>query len=268
MRIICSLAIALAATVSMPSMFSTTDTLRAQSPNNATSGATAEAARHYAKGWEAIRSESWDAAAREFQQAVDTVPRFALAYYSLGRAEMGRKNFAAAITAYTRCKDIYQTGGGEGFTNQLDARQRLTDRILEYQAALNQANIQSAGRGTGQSQSLYVRQLQADMQRLEQARDRATNMTVDMSVPYFVPMALGAAYFRSGRFADAEREYKAAVAANAGSGETYNNLAVLYLTTRRLNEADEAVRAAEKTGFRVNEELKGDIRKALRGGGV
>jgi len=111
-----SLAIALAATLSPLSM---TDTLRAQSPNNASSSATAEAAKHYAKGWEAIRSESWDAAAREFHQAVDTVPRFALAYYSLGRAEMGRKNFAAAITAYTRCRDIYQTGGGEGFANQL-----------------------------------------------------------------------------------------------------------------------------------------------------
>jgi tetratricopeptide (TPR) repeat protein len=232
------------------------------------SQATIEANRHYADGWSAIRTDSWDAAAREFQQAIDVQPRFALAYYSLGRAEMGRRNFAAAITAYTKCRSLYETDGGEQFGNQLDMRQRLTDRIFEYQTELNQANARASlnARGSTQSQSLYVRELEAQIRRLEQARDRSTNITVDVSVPYFVPMALGAAYFRSGRFADAEREYKAAIAANAGSGETFNNLAVLYLTTGRPDEADQAVKAAEKTGFRVHEELKGDIKKAKRAG--
>jgi Flp pilus assembly protein TadD len=78
-------------------------------------------------------------------------------------------------------------------------------------------------------------------------------------------MALGAAYFRNGQMADAEREYKAAIAANAASGETHNNLAVLYLTTGRFDEADSEVKAAEKVGFKVNEELKGDIRKKKGG---
>jgi Flp pilus assembly protein TadD len=79
-------------------------------------------------------------------------------------------------------------------------------------------------------------------------------------------MALGAAYFRSGQFADAEREYKEAIASNAASGETHNNLAVLYLTTGRFDEADSEVRAAEKAGFRVAEALKGDIKKKKSGG--
>lgn len=231
------------------------------------SQAAVEANKHYAEGWAAIRAESWDSAAREFQQAIDNDPRFALAYYSLGRAEMGRKNFPAAITAYTKCRDVYLSGGGEQFANQLEARQRLTDRILEYQTALNQATSQQSSQNRGtQSQSLYVRELQTQIARLEQARDRSTNITVDLSVPYFVPMSLGAAYFRSGRFPEAEREYKEAIGANSGSGETYNNLAVLYLTTGRYDEADNAVRAAEKTGFRVNENLKGDINKAKKAG--
>jgi tetratricopeptide (TPR) repeat protein len=232
--------------------------------------ASAEAQRanqHYARGWSAVRAESWDDAARQFQQAIDNDPRFTLAYYSLGRAEMGRRDFAKAIAAYTKCREIYLAGGGEQFTNQMTARQRLTDRILEYQVALSQATSQtSAGRSNTQSQSLYVRELQAQIARLEQARDRNTNVSLETTeVPYFVPMALGAAYFRSGRFAEAERAYKEAIAANADSGETHNNLAVLYLTTGRFDEAESAVRAAEKVGFRVNENLKGDIRKK-RGG--
>ena len=238
-----------------------------QTAHNASAAAQA-ANKHYAQGWSAVRAESWDDAVREFQDAIDNDPKFALAYYSLGRAHMGRRDFAKAIAAYTKCREIHNRGGGEQFSTQMEARQRLTDRIFEYQTALNQAtNLAPAGKGTSQSQSLYVRELQAKISRLEQARDRKNDVSIESAeVPYFVPMALGAAYFRSGQFEDAEREYKEAVATNAGSGETHNNLAVLYLTTGRFDAADMEVRAAEKSGFRVAEALKGDIKRRKAGG--
>ena len=43
------------------------------------------------------------------------------------------------------------------------------------------------------------------------------------------------------------------------SGEAHNNLAVVYLQTGRYDEAEKAVKAAEKTGFKVNPMLKEDI---------
>jgi len=100
---------------------------------------------------------------------------------------------------------------------------------------------------------------------LQQARDRTDNLQIEVAVPFFVPMALGAAYFRSGQVADAEREYKTAIEANPGSGETHSNLAVLYLTTDRLDQAVREIKAAEDTGFKVNPNLKDDILKR-RGG--
>jgi tetratricopeptide (TPR) repeat protein len=141
----------------------------------------------------------------------------------------------------------------------------IDDRILELRTAIGSAQ-NSGGRSASQSTQLYIRDLQGQIDRLEQAKQRNIELPNDGSVPYFVPMALGAAYFRSGRFADAEREYKEAIAGNAASGETHNNLAVLYLTTGRYDEADSEVRAAEKVGFKVNENLKGDIRKKKAGG--
>lgn len=253
-------ALAMIATLVLPS------TLAAQGVQNASAEAQ-RANMHYAKGWTAVRSESWDDAVREFQQAIENDPKFALAYYSLGRAEMGRHDFAKAIQAYTKCRELYEVGRGEQFTNQTTARQRIDDRILELQMAITQATGRSNNTNSAQqSQSLMVRELQAEINRLQQARDRNINGALDVSsAPYFVPMALGAAYFRSGQFADAEREYKEAIAANSGSGETHNNLAVLYLTTGRFDDAENEVRAAEKSGFRVNENLKGDIRKKKGG---
>jgi len=239
-------------------------TLSAQAA--APSIAAQRANQHYAQGWSQIRAGEWDAAVREFQWAISSDPKFALAYYSLGRAHMGRRDFAQAITAYLRSRDLFANAGSEQFTNLIEQRQRLTDRIFEYQTALNQARARTPAASNSQSQSVYIRDLQAAITRLEQARDRATSFTMDSSVPYFVPMALGAAYFRSGQFADAEREYKEAIAANAASGETHNNLAVLYLTTGRYDEAESAVRAAEKVGFKVNENLKSDIKKKKAGG--
>ena len=239
--------------------------LSAQQPR-APSAEAQRAYRHYAQGWAAMRAEAWAEAVQEFHEAIDNDPKFTLAYYSLGRAEMGGRNFPKAIAAYTKCRDLYVSSGGERYTSQLEATRRITDRILEYRMALTQATQNTSPKASTQSQSLYIRELETQIMRLEQARDRNLNLTLDASVPYFVPMALGAAYFRSGQFADAEREYKAALDANPHSGETHSNLAVLYLTTDRLDQAARAIKLAEDTGFKVNPNLKDDIRRRKPGG--
>jgi len=230
------------------------------------SPAAALANRFYADGWSAIRAQQWDIAKRHFERAIESDPSFTLAYYSLGRAEMGLRDYDAAIAAYVKCRDMYLNSGIQQFRNQTELRQHLTDRILEYRAALEQAQTRTASaKNSSQTQSLYIRELQTQIQRLEEARDRSANVTMDVEVPYYVSMALGAAYQRAGRVQDAEREYKAALSANSASGETHNNLAVLYFTMGRYDEADAEVKAAEKTGFKVAEELKGDIRRLKAG---
>jgi len=259
-----SIAIAVAAVVAA----ATPGPARAQ-VSNPPSAAMAEANKHYSQGWSAVRAGSWDDAKREFERTIGYDPQFALAFYALGRAEMGRRDFSSAIAAYTHCRDLYLATSGMRFTNQMEARSHINDMILQYQNALRQANAptSSTNNNAAQSNSIYIRDLQAAIARLQEARDRTENVSIAQPVPYFVPMALGAAYFRAGRTADAEREYKAALAANNSSGETHNNLAVLYLMTGRYDEADAEVKAAEKVGFKVAEELKGDIRNKKRAGG-
>lgn len=72
-----------------------------------------------------------------------------------------------------------------------------------------------------------------------------------------------------GNRAEAEKAYKEAITADARIGEAHNNLAVVYLETGRLDEAERAIAAAEKAGFKVQAQLKEEIRnrrKAGRGG--
>jgi len=82
-------------------------------------------------------------------------------------------------------------------------------------------------------------------------------------VPAFVSLALGSAYFRLDRLADAEREFRAAVAVDPKFGEAHSNLALVCLLTGRAAEAQEHVRTAEEAKFTVNPELKRQIREAV-----
>ena len=82
-------------------------------------------------------------------------------------------------------------------------------------------------------------------------------------MPAFVSLALGSAYFRLDRLADAEREFRAAVAVEPKFGEAHSNLALVCLLTGRAAEAQEHVKIAEEAKFKVNPELKRQIRDAL-----
>ena len=60
--------------------------------------------------------------------------------------------------------------------------------------------------------------------------------------------------------------HRGAAGADPKTGEAYSNLAVVYLQTGRFDEAEKAVKAAEKTGFKVNPMLKDDIKAKKKAG--
>jgi tetratricopeptide (TPR) repeat protein len=208
-----------------------------------------------------MKAEAWEKAAKSFQEAIDIDQTYELAYYMLGRANMPLKRYAQAIAAYSKCRDLYQAQAGRQFSNAQEAQRarsnmltELDDMIRQVQAAPQSARTQD-----------QMRQLLERRQRVQDALTGGHMLTLESSVPPWVSLALGSAFFRAEKFADAEREYKAAIAADSRAGEAHNNLAVVYLETGRYEEADKAVKAAEKAGFRVNPMLKEDIAKKKSG---
>jgi tetratricopeptide (TPR) repeat protein len=209
----------------------------------------------YKLGLEELRAERWDKAAESFQRAIDIDPEFEMAYYALGRATMPQKKYADAVAALSRCRDLYVSAASKSFSNQQEAQQYRRERLTELDEIIR--GYQSATPNAQTSEA--VRQLTERRRQLQENLQRGTDVSIEGSVPSFVSLALGSAFFRLGRLADAEREYKAAVAADPKTGEAYSNLAVVYLETARLDEAEKAVKAAEKVGFKVNPMLKEDI---------
>ena len=94
----------------------------------------------------------------------------------------------------------------------------------------------------------------------QEEKSRGLNIGMEEPVPSFVSLSLGSALFRAERYPEAELAYKAAIKADDKGGEAHNNLAVLYLMQSRYTDAMVEVKAAEKAGFRVNPELKDEIK--------
>jgi tetratricopeptide (TPR) repeat protein len=218
------------------------------------------ARQSYRAGWDHMRTESWQEAAKSFQLAIDTFSDYEDAYYGLGLANMKLKKYAEAIAAYTRCKDLYTALAGREFTNRQDAQRYRQDRLTQLDEDIRQS--QSGPQSLGSQER--TRQLQEQRRQVQEYAQRGNNLAVGNTVPAFVHVALGSAYFRTEQWEYAEREYKAAIAVDPKSGEAHNNLAVVYLQTGRYKEADDEVRAAERAGFKVHPQLKQDIKAKLK----
>ena len=218
-----------------------------------------QARPHVRTAWAFMRAEAWPEAAKSFQQAIDIDEQFEDAYYGLGQARMRMKGYAEAIEAYLKCRDLYRAYAGKQFTSKQDAQRHRNDRLIEIDESIRQFQT---GPQTATSQD-RLRQLQEQRRQIQEYISRGSNMSIENSVPAFVSLALGSAYFRTERFTDAEREFKAAIAADAKLGEAHSNLAVVYLQTGRYREADDEVKAAERAGYKVHPELKREIKAKL-----
>jgi Flp pilus assembly protein TadD len=106
--------------------------------------------------------------------------------------------------------------------------------------------------------TLRARQLDAYAARVLASR---SSLGGAFEPPPPVMLALGSAHFRAGNRSRAEYYWKAATRLDSGLGEAWNNLAAIYAATERRPEAEDAVRHAERAGFRVNPHLKDAIGK-------
>jgi len=229
-----------------------TASLGAQSPTDR-----ARARDYNRLGWDLMRGEKFEEAVKAFQQSVEIDPEFENAWFGLGRSHLALKQFVSATSALTRCRDLYLAQSGRQFTTQQEAQRYRNDRLIEIDEMIRQVQT---GPQTVAAQD-QLRQLQNRRRDVQENIARGNSMTIDNSVPAWVSLSLGSAYFRSGKLADAEREYKAAVAADRRAGEALNNLAVVYLQTERYDLARTTLEAAKKTGFKVHPDLEKAIRE-------
>jgi Tfp pilus assembly protein PilF len=214
----------------------------------------------YRQGFESMRAEAWDEAAKLFESAVEIDPAFDLAYYMLGRVRMSQKQYITAVAAFAKARSLVLAGAGRHFATAQDAQRARRDKITDIDELLRQYRLAPQTQQTLDT----IRQLEERRRQLQENIKQGNDITVDTTVPAYVSLSLGSAYFRSGNLAEAEKYYREAIATDPKAGEAHNNLAVVYLETGRASEAEKEVQAAEKAGFKVHPQLKADIQAAKK----
>ena len=225
---------------------------------------TRAAVEHLRTGQAALQSEQFDEAEREFKRAIALDPLLELAHYGLGQTYMATKRYVEAIRAYVATRDAFHSSAGEQITNNVEAERRLEDQIRslkDTRRALESGRLRSSGMNV----VAKMNQIDDQIRQLEATRRRDPS-GAPVTPPY-ISVALGSAYFRTNAFADAEREWRAAVAAQPDLGEAHNNLAVVLMLTGRFDEAEREVQLAEKSGHRVSDAFKADLKARKAGKG-
>jgi tetratricopeptide (TPR) repeat protein len=214
-----------------------------------------DAMRHLRLAQENMHAEHWDKAEAEFRVAIKLEPSLEMAHYGLGQVYMATKRYSPAVGAFLSCRDTFVVSNARRGLHDADVQQALNDQIEGLED-------QKGSLGAGRGNVLNGGQFDID-RRIADVKAYQRRSTATSGIPAWLSVALGSAYFRSGAMADAEREYLAALTAEPKLGEGHNNLAVVFLLTGRYAEAQAEIAAAEKYGFRVNPQLKSDLRHAL-----
>ena len=218
-----------------------------------------EALKHYRAGMEFMSAEKFDRASEEFMKAIDLDPLLTLAHYGLGQSYMGLQRYASAIQAFNGCKAAYQRIAVMQESNEFRSDRNTDDEIRALRdnlLALRSGQLKGAAGGPAAEARLESR-----IEELETMKRGRRFDKPETSVPGEVHLALGSAYFRNNQRPEAEASWQAAVEVNPKLGEAHNNLAAIYMMTGRKKQAEDAIKAAEKTRFRVNPQLKADIAK-------
>lgn len=222
-----------------------------------------KAMQHHRLGWQYLAHESWDDARDEFQKTLAIWSEMPSALYGLGKAFMGQKDYARAVTAFAAARDAYRSQAGDAMTDQMAMNQRRRDQILELKEALREQQA-AVSRTQSPSGTRAVQNLQDAIRQLQdQINGRSVSPALD--VPAEIYLSLGSANFRLDQVDEAERAYTDALRVRPDFGEAHNNMAVICLMKGRLDEAENHVKKAEKAGVRVNPQLKDDIKHARTG---
>ena len=212
-----------------------------------------EALALYRTGQELMSSERFDKAVEAFSAAVAKDSLLTVAYYGLGQAYMNLQRFPSAIKAYKDCIEAMRSLHDLQQTNQFDADKRREEEIRTLKTILSDPR--------GIRGPTYT-QMEQHLRDLENQR---RSISGPFRPPAEVLLALGSAHFKNGDREAAEEEWKSATVANPKLGEAHNNLAVIYMQTGRLDDAEQSLKLAEKAGFRVNPQFKEDLKKKRAG---
>ena len=215
------------------------------------------------EGQRLMTEDDFEAAAKAFEEAVALDPLLMMGHYGLGTARVARKEYATAVTAFEAAKKAFHDRAEMNSHQRFQSESAREDRIRKLKDLIRTVGDYGSGSAAARQAMMEKQEWEAEVAALEAQQDMAKGPP---RVPPGLSLALGSAYFRTGRVADAEREYRAAIEAQPKMGEARVNLAVVLLMTGRAAEAKQELALAKKNKAAVPAGLEKDIDAAVAKG--
>jgi tetratricopeptide (TPR) repeat protein len=228
------------------------------------------------RGMHSLEKGNAARAAEDFRRALEQIPNLPDAHAGLGHVAMQQHRFEDALVEYRRAQEAYSSFAAQRvdlaqarFSRNKDEIQRLTDEKSALDREQMRVQVQGGSLTTGSAAS--EGRLQRDRTMYEQSIARLESQTqqvpaleADASDPpaayYFYEAN---ALFNLKKNDDAIAAWERAVAKDPRYGVAYNNLAVAYWMTGRLDAAQTSLSKAESLGFKVNPSFRADRQKSV-----
>src|SRR5437764_6062001 len=88
-----------------------------------------DALQHYRAGEEALHGERFEAAEREFREAVKLDPLLHFAHYGLGRVYMFTRRYGLAVLAFTDAREAFQTTAARALQSDVEYQRHVDEQI-------------------------------------------------------------------------------------------------------------------------------------------
>ena len=210
-----------------------------------------EAIAHCRSGDEALRHGELSRASEQFEKALAIVPDFPEAYMGLGHIALVRRDYAAALGAYTRARDAYGRIGQQLYDHRL---QRKGQSGLEIQSRRDDImNLTKILQG-GTALESRIRDIEREINYFD--RMEVPHEEKRTEVPANVYFFRGNALFHLDRLEEAVADWEEASRRAPDFGPVYNNLALAYWKLGQKDKARECLARAEQLGVVVHPELK------------
>lgn len=223
----------------------------------------AQAQARLKEGQRLMGEDDFEAAARAFEEAIALDPLLMMAHYGLGTARVARKEYPSAVTAFEAAKKAFLDRAELSSHKRFQSEAAREQRIRKLKDLIRAVPDYGTGSAAGRHSAMEKQEWEAEVAALEAQQETAKGPP---RVPAGLSLALGSAYFRTGRLADAEREYRAAIEAQPKMGEARVNLAVVLLMTGRAADAKQELALAKKNKATVPAGLEKDIEAAIAKG--
>lgn len=221
-----------------------------------------KADRYCGDGFKALDAGDIAKAKKNFDKALAIAPLFPDGHRGLGHLAMRDKRYEDALREYQAARSGYTELGELMFNIALqrynDDRQRLP--LLEKELVQLQGGGANNMNLSGTDRRFRIQDVQDQIRSIKNSS--APSHDNVSAPPAALDFDVGAALSRLGRWSEAVEAFETCVKKNSGLSAAYDNLALAYWRTGRVDDARKSLAKAEELGFPVNPKFKADLERA------